>query len=60
MSQPKPYDSEDPFSAAAWRVALLDEQPDDQMAYFESWLEWSVARNRVNERGEAKVSEVEQ
>ena len=60
MSQPEPYDPEDPFRAA-WRVALVDELPDDQMGYFEAWLEWLAARNRVNERlDDAKLAEPEQ
>jgi hypothetical protein len=61
VPQPAPYEPEDPFSAAAWRVALVDELPDYQMCYFEGWLEWIAARNRVNERlDEAKVAELEQ
>ena len=61
MSQPEPNVPNDPFSAAAWRVALVDELPDDQMGCFEAWLEWHAARNRVNERlEEAKVAEPEQ
>ena len=60
MSLPAPYDPEDPFSAVAWRLALVDELPDDQMRYFEGWLEWLAARNRVNERlDEAKVADLE-
>jgi hypothetical protein len=60
MSQPAPYGPEDPFRAA-WRVTLEDELPDYQMRYFEGWLEWLAARNRVNERlDEAKVAEPEQ
>jgi hypothetical protein len=60
MSPPEPNDPEDPFSAA-WRGALADELPDNQMGYFEGWLEWLAARNRVNERlDEAKVAELEQ
>jgi len=60
MSQPALYELEDPFSAA-WRVAPVDELPDYQMRYFEAWLEWLTARNRVNERlDEAKVAELEQ
>jgi hypothetical protein len=60
MSQPEPYDPED-WSIVAWRVALVDEPPNDQMRYFEGWLEWLAARNRVNERlHEAKVDELEQ
>ncbi len=56
MSHPEPYVPDDPFGAAAWRVALVDELADDQMGYFEAWLEWLAARNRVNERlEEAKV-----
>ncbi len=61
MSQPEPYVPDDPFSAAAWRMALVDELPDDQMVYSEAWLEWLVARYRVNERlEEAMVAELEQ
>ena len=60
MSQPEPYVPDDPFSATAWRVALVDELPDDQMGYSEAWLEWLTARNRVNERlQEAKLAELE-
>jgi hypothetical protein len=61
MAQAEPYVPDDPFSAAAWRVALVDEVPDDQLAYSEAFLEWLAARNRVNERlEEAKVAEPEQ
>ena len=61
MSQPEPYVPDDPFSATAWRVALVDELPDDLMGYSEAWLEWLTARNRVNERlQEAKLAELEQ
>jgi hypothetical protein len=61
MSQAEPYVPDDPFSAAAWRVALVDEVPDDQMAYSEAWLELLAARNRINERlEEEKVAEPEQ
>ena len=60
MSQAEPYVPDDPFSAAAWRVALVDELPDDQMGYSEAWLEWLAARNRLNERlEEAKVADGE-
>ncbi len=60
MSQPEPCGPED-WPSAAWRVALVDEMPDYQMRYFEGWLEWFAARNRVNERlYEAKVAEPEQ
>jgi hypothetical protein len=60
MSQPEPNDPEDPFRAV-WRVALVDELPDNQTGYFEGWLEWLAARNRVNERlDEAKGAELEQ
>ncbi len=61
MSQLEPYVPDDQFSAAAGRVALVGELPDDQMDYSEAWLEWLAARNRVNERlEEAKVAELEQ
>ena len=60
MSQPEPYGPEDPFSAACG-LAAVDELPDYQMRYFEGWLEWLAARNRVNERlGEEKVVKLEQ
>ncbi len=61
MSQPEPYVPDDPFRATAWRVALVDEVPDEQMGYSEAWLEWLTARNRVNERlQEAKLADLEQ
>ena len=42
-------------------MALVDELPDDQMVYSEAWLEWLVARYRVNERlEEAMVAEPKQ
>jgi hypothetical protein len=60
MSQPEPRGPED-WSSVAWRLALVDEMPDEQMGYSEAWLEWFAARNRVNERlYEAKVGEPEQ
>jgi hypothetical protein len=54
MSQPKHCVPDDWFRAAAWRVALVDELPDDQMGYSEGWLEWLAARNRVNQRLECQ------
>ena len=61
MSQPEPYVPNDPFSAAGWRVAEVDESAHDQVGYFEAWLEWLAARNRVNERlDEAKPAELEE
>ncbi len=61
MSQEEHYVPDDPFTAAAWRVAVVDEVPDDQMGYSEGWLEWLAARNRVNERlEEAKAAQPEQ
>ena len=60
MSQPERYVPDDPFRAAAWRMAPVDELPDDQMVYSKAWLEWLAARNRVNERlEEAMVVELE-